>query len=340
MAIMTKDVGIDLGTTNTSVYVKGRGVVVSEPSILVISKDDPRKIRAVGDEAAFLLGRATDELIMVEPISNGKIINLSMAKMLIQYFLRKAVGASFLSPPTVIVSAPCGLDDVERKALVETVRQAGAKHVHIVYKPFLAGIGSGLPVYDAIGSMVVDIGGGTTDGSVLSLGGSVVSQSIRMGGRQIDQAIIDYMAHNYEMSISRQTAESIKMDLASAMKMRDEEVRKVIVRGRDRQNPRAMSVSLTSNQVFEAIREPCKAIVSSIKWVLSRTPPELSADILRTGIHLTGGAAQLFALDRYISNELGIPVLLAKDAADCTVLGLGYLTENIQLVTDADKDRS
>ena len=337
MAFIPPEIGIDLGSTNISVYVRKRGIVVSEPAILVIDKEDQRQVRAVGDEASYLLGRATNDLIPVEPIRAGLPTHFELAQILIKYFVRKAIGNSYIGRPTILVSAPCGMKDIDEKALREAVVLSGTRggRVHIIQKPFLAGIGSGLPVYDPVGSMVVDIGGGTTDVAVLSLGGVVISQSIQVGGMRMDQAIMDYMQREFQMSIGRQTAEAIKMDLASAMPLT--EPRTITVRGRDQQHPRAMTVELSSTQAYEAIREPCKAILAAIRWVLERTPPELAADIMRTGIHLTGGCAQLFALDQYISSELGIPVLLAREPADCTILGLGYLTENIHLVTGTDK---
>lgn len=330
MPFLAPDIGIDLGTNNTSVYVKGRGIVINEPTLVVIDREDRRKVRAVGDEARFLLGRSPESLVPVFPIKAGIISDFDMTEIMLRYFLRKAIGASLLNKPTVILSIPCGLADVNRKALKEAVQRAGAKRSFLVEKPFAAAIGSGLPVYDPVGSMVVDVGAGTTDVAIVSLGGLVVSQSIQVGGNKFDEAILQFLKRECGVVVGRQTAESVKKDLASAVPLEDP--RKVLVRGINQLNASAGTVEFSSVQAYQAITEPCSAILGAIKWVLERTPPELAADIVRSGIHLTGSGAQLFALDKYISGHLGIPVLLAREPGDCTILGIGYLTENIHLV--------
>jgi rod shape-determining protein MreB len=254
---------------------------------------------------------------------------------MLKYFFRKAIGVSYLGKPRVIVSVPCNLDDVNRKALTEAIRYAGAKHVFLIEKPFASAIGTGLPVYDPVGSLVVDIGAGTTDVAVISLGGLVVSQSVQVGGNKFDEALVDYLRRECGILVSNQTAENIKKDLASALPT--EESRSILVRGINQLNTSAGTVSFSSGQAYEALRGPCSAIVKAIRWVLERTPPELAADIMRDGIHLTGDSARLFALDRYISENVGIPVLLARDPGDCCILGIGYLTENMQLVSPQGK---
>ena len=227
------------------------------------------------------------------------------------------------------------MDDVNRKALTEAIRMAGARHVFLIEKPFASAIGTGLPVYDPIGSLVVDIGAGTTDIAVISLGGLVVSQSVQVGGNKFNEAIADYLRRECNILIGSQTADNIKKDLASALPLN--ETRTIMVRGVNQLNTSAGTVSFTSDQAYDAVKNPCGAIVKAIRWVLERTPPELAADIMKSGIHLTGDGAKLFALDRYISESLGMPVLLARDPGDCCILGIGYLTENIQLVTPQDK---
>ena len=331
MPVMAPDIGIDLGTETTCVYVRGRGIVISEPTLVVLERENRKSVRAVGDEASFLYGRSPDELIAVSPIKNGQVSDFDLTELMLRYFLRKAIGASYLNKPRVIVSVPCGLNDVNRKALTEAVRAAGAKHVFLIEKPFAAAIGTGLPVYDPIGNLVVDIGAGTTDVAVISLGGLVVSQSVQVGGNKLDDALIDYLRRQCNILVGQQTAENIKKDLVSAMPL--EEARSVLVRGINQLNTSAGTVRLTSNQAYEAVKAPCGAIIKAIRWVLERTPPELCADIMRGGIHLTGDGARLFALDRFISESLGIPVLLARDPGDCCILGIGYLTENIQLIS-------
>ena len=335
MAFFAPDIGIDLGTSNTVVYVRGRGIVISEPTMVVVDSGNKRSVRAVGDDAKFLLGRTSDALTVVRPIRGGSISDFDMTEMVLRYFMRKAIGVSHVVKPKVVVSIPAGLPAVARKAVSEAAEIAGAKTVYLIEKPFAAAIGSGLPVYEPVGSMVVDIGGGTTDVAVVSLGGLVVAQSVQVGGVKMDEAIINYIKREFNMLIGDRTAEDVKLDLASAMPL--SEGRQVRIRGRDLLSPQAMDIEFTSAQAHEAIKEPCRAILAAIKWVLERTPPELAADIMRSGIHLTGGGAQLFAMDQFIATELGIPVLIAKEPEDCTVMGLGYLVENMQLLASIGK---
>ena len=336
MPFWAPDIGIDLGTDQVHLYVRGRGIVISEPSLVVLDRESRHTVRAVGDEAAFMLGRSPDRLSPVWPIRNGQVADFDVAELMLRYFVRKAIGVSYVGKPRVIVSVPCNLDDVNRKALSEAVRYAaGSRHVFLIEKPFAAAIGTGLPVYDPIGNLVVDIGAGTTDVAVISLGGLVVSQSIQVGGSKMDEAIVDYLRKECSLLVSRQTAENIKKDLAAALPL--EEPRTVLVRGINQLSTSAGTVNFTSDQAYNAVKGPCGAIIKAIRWVLERTPPELAADIMRGGIHLTGDASRLFALDRFISESLGIPVLLARDPGDCCILGIGYLTENIQLVSPNGK---
>ena len=335
MAFFAPEIGIDLGTSNTVVYVRGRGIVISEPTMVVIDSGNKRNVRAVGDEAKFLMGRTSEALTVVKPIKNGSIADFDLTEMLLRYFIRKAIGVSHVVKPKVVVSVPANLPAVARKAVSEAAEIAGAKTVYLIEKPFAAAIGSGLPVYEPVGSMVVDIGGGTTDVAIVSLGGIVVAQSVQVGGAKMDEAIINYIKREFNMLIGDRTAEDVKIDLATAMPL--VEGRQVRIRGRDLLSPQAMDIEFTSAQAYEALREPCRAIIAAIKWVLERTPPELAADIMRGGIHLTGGGAQLFAMDQFIATELGIPVLIAREPEDCTVMGLGYLVENMQLLASIGK---
>lgn len=335
MPLLAPDIGIDLGTENISVYVRGRGIVISEPSLVVLDRENRHTVLAVGDEARFLYGRTPDQLIAVSPIRNGQVADFDIAELMFKYFIRKAIGVSYLGKPRIIVSVPCGMDDVNRKALTEAIRMAGSKHVFLIEKPFASAIGTGLPVYDPIGSLVVDIGAGTTDVAVISLGGLVVSQSVQVGGNKFNEAITEFLRKECSILIGEQTAENIKKDLAAALPL--DESRSILVRGVNQLNTSAGTVQFSSEQAYEAVKNPCRAIVQTIRWVLERTPPELAADIMKSGIHLTGDGARLFALDRYISESLGMPVLLARDPGDCCILGIGYLTENIQLVTPQDR---
>lgn len=338
MAFFAPDIAIDLGTTNTLVYVKGRGIVINEPTIVVTETSNRHNVRAVGDEAQYLLGRTNTAYTVTLPIRAGTISDFDMTEVLVRYFMRKAIGVNHVIRPKVLVSVPSTLPAVNRKAMEEAVTAAGAKRVWLVEKPYAAAIGTGLPVFQPTGSMVVDIGGGTTDVAVVSLGGLVVCRSIPVGGDKMDEAVANYLKRQ-SLLISAQTAEEVKIDLGSAMPTT--ETRRIRVRGRDAVTVSiAKDVEFSNQQCYEALREPCKTILSAVQWVLERTPPELAGDIMRTGIHLTGGGAGLFAIDRFIAAELGIPVLIAKEPMDCTITGLGYLTENIYLMDSIGKQHS
>ena len=332
MLFSTPDVAVDLGTVNTMVYVRGKGIVISEPTLAVVEARDRHLVRAIGDEASYLLGRTRDTLKAIRPIRDGALADADTTEILLRYFIRKAIGASHLLRPRVLVSIPANLDAVSRRALKEAVQRAGARKVYFVEKALASAIGSGLPAYEPIGSMIVDIGGGTTDAAVVSLGGIVVAQSIQVGGEKMDEAIINYLKKNSSMLIGGKAADSLKIDMASAMPVTGES-RVVHVRGFDLLSARVMDAEFTASQAHDAVTEPCMAVLASIRWVLERTPPELAADVMRGGIHLTGGAAQLLGLDKFIATQLGIPVALAREAEDATILGMGYLLENSDLLT-------
>ena len=330
MHFFAPDIGIDLGSSNTQIYVKKRGIAISEPTLVVVSGTNRKQVLSVGDEARRERGRTNSSKTLVYTIRNGAIADFDMTALMIRYFMRKAIGVSNVVKPKVVVSVPAGMDDVNRKAITEAVRSCGVSKVYLIEKPLAAALGSNLPVYDPVGSMVVDIGGGTTDVAVVSLGGLVVSQSIPVGGAKMDEAIINHIKREVNMLIGERTAEDVTRDLASAMPISEE--RKVRIRGRDLLSPQAMDIDYTARQAHGAIHEPCRAIIAAIKWVLERTPPELAADVMRTGIHLTGRVAQLNAMDQFIATELGIPVLIAKEPGDCTALGLGYIVENMAML--------
>lgn len=331
MEIIAPDVAIDLGSSNTLIYVRKRGIVINEPTVVLVSTNNRHLVHAVGSDALRLMGRTIDTLTAIRPIKNGVIEDFDSAEAMVRFFLRKAVGVSHLVNPRVLVSVPVGMPPVQRKAMIEAVTIGGGrkKNVFLVEKPLAAAIGTGLPVYEPTGTMVVDVGGGTTDTAVVSLGGIVVAQSIPVGGTHMDEAIVDYLKRSSNMLIGARTAENVKIDLASAMPVADG--RRVHIRGRDVLSAHAINVEFSASQAYEALKDPCMAILASVKWVLERTPPELAADIMRTGIHLTGGASQLFALDQYLATHLGLPVLLAKEPGDCTVNGLAYLIEHSEL---------
>ena len=330
MGIVAHDLGVDLGTSNTLVYVKHKGIVISEPTIVVVESTGDRKILAVGDDARIMLGRTTEGILAVRPMREGVITDFDMTVEMIRYFIHKAIGSSYLVRPRLFLSFPCSISPIERRAVSEASKQAGARKVFLVEKPFLSALGSGLPVYDPNGCMVVDIGGGTTDVAVISLGGVVISHSVRVGGTKMDEAILNFIKHEFNIVIGDRTAEEVKLDLGSALPLRDE--RRARIRGRDMVTNLPQTTEITSTQIYEALHEPCLAILGAIKWVLERTPPELAADIMHNGLYLTGGGSLLYGMDQLIASELGIPVLLSKEPMDCAALGLGNIIENYELL--------
>lgn len=330
MGFVAHDLGVDLGTSNTLVYVKHKGIMISEPTIVVVDAGNERKVRAVGDDAKIMLGRTTEGVMAVRPMREGVITDFDMTEIMIQYFMRKAIGSSYLVKPRLFLSYPCSISAIERRAVGEAAKYAGSRKVLLVEKPFAAALGSGLPVFDPNGCMVVDIGGGTTDAAVISLGGVVISHSVRVGGVKMDEAIIDFIKREFNILIGDRTAEEVKLDLGSALPLRDE--RRARIRGRDMVTNLPQTTEITSTQIYEALHEPCMAILGAIKWVLERTTPELAADIMHNGLYLTGGGSLLYGMDQLIASELGIPVLLSKEPMDCAALGLGNIIENYELL--------
>ena len=330
MGFVAHDLGVDLGTSNTLVYVKHKGIMISEPTIVVVDAGNERRVRAVGDDAKIMLGRTTEGVMAVRPMREGVITDFDMTEIMIQYFMRKAIGSSYLVKPRLFLSYPCSISAIERRAVGEAAKYAGSRKVMLVEKPFAAALGSGLPVFDPNGCMVVDIGGGTTDAAVISLGGVVISHSVRVGGVKMDEAIIDFIKREFNILIGDRTAEEVKLDLGSALPLRDE--RRARIRGRDMVTNLPQTTEITSTQIYEALHEPCMAILGAIKWVLERTSPELAADIMHNGLYLTGGGSLLYGMDQLIASELGIPVLLSKEPMDCAALGLGNIIENYELL--------
>lgn len=334
MAIIAPDIGIDIGTANTRVYVKKKGIVIDEPSMLVADRGGRHAVRAIGEEARVLAGRTANDVMEVRPLSEGMIRDFDMTQLMLQYFVRKAIGASRLVKPRAILTIPCRVTPIERRAVKRAAVYAGVRsgenQLFLIDKPFASALGLGLPVFDAVGSMVVDIGGGTCEAAVISLGGVVASRSIRMGGIKMDEEIIAYVKSEFNIVIGERTAEDVKMALGAALPLKEE--RRVLVRGRDMITRLPQTAELSSTRVYEALQGPCNAVLSAIEHVLARTPPELLGDIMRSGIHLTGGGAQLFGLDQFIAQELQMPVLLARDPMNSAVLGVGHLADNIELL--------
>ncbi|ONI43299.1 rod shape-determining protein [Candidatus Epulonipiscioides gigas] len=324
-----KDMGIDLGTANTLVFVKGRGIVVNEPSVVAI-KERTNQILAVGDEAKQMIGRVPGNIVAIRPLRDGVIADFNTTEAMIRYFIGKAQKQSFFSiKPRVVVCVPSGVTTVERRAVEEATIKAGAKQALIMEEPMAAAIGSNLRVEEPTGNMVVDIGGGTTDVAVISLGGIVASKSLRIAGDEFDEYIVSYIKKEYNLMIGERTSEQIKMTIGAALESKTDE-RNMEIRGRDLVTGLPKILSITSSEITNAIKEPVNAIIEAIKATLEKTPPELAADIMESGIVLTGGGALLSGLDTLISAETGMPVRVADEPLDCVARGTGLALENIE----------
>ena len=326
------DLAIDLGTANTLIYVRDRGIVLDEPSVVSIRTDaaagGKRTVQAVGAEAKLMLGRTPGNLQAIRPMKDGVIADFTVTEQMLKYFIKKVHDTRMLRPsPRIIICVPCGSTQVERRAIRESAIGAGARQVYLIEEPMAAAIGAGLPVADATGSMVVDIGGGTTEVGVISLGGVVYANSVRVGGDRMDEAIISYIRRNYGMLIGEATAEQIKKKMGSAFP--GAEVLEMEVKGRSLAEGVPRSFNVSSNEILEALTEPLNAIVSAVKMALEQTPPELGSDIAEKGMVLTGGGALLRDLDRLLMEETGLPVIVADDPLTCVVRGSGRALEEM-----------
>ena len=330
MGFFSPEIGIDLGTNNVLFYVAGRGVGLREPSLVVVKGDASREVVAVGEDARLMLGRMPVGYVTVHPVRQGVIADFEMTEVMLRYFIRRAIGVNFIGRPRMVLTVPSEITAMERRAVEEAVTRAGGRLAHVVDSPIAAALGCGLPVYEPMGSMIVDIGGGTTEVGVCSMGSLVVSKSLRLAGNAMDDAISAFVKREKNLLIGDRTAEDIKIDLGRAMALM--EPQRAMMRGRDLVTGLPQVTELDSDQIYEALQEPLREILSAIIWVLERTPPELGADVMRTGIHLTGGSAQLPGLDQFIAAETGIPVQVARNPLDCTVLGAGYLASNLELL--------
>ncbi|MEI7025238.1 rod shape-determining protein [Paenibacillus sp. y28] len=326
----TKDLGIDLGTANTLVYVKGKGIVVREPSVVAL-RTDTKTIEAVGNDAKKMIGRTPGNIRAVRPMKDGVIADFDTTATMINYFLKQAQKTRALFPrrPNVMVCVPSGITAVEKRAVEDATKQAGAKDAFTIEEPFAAAIGADLPVWEPTGSMVVDIGGGTTEVAVISLGGIVTSRSIRVAGDEMDEAIIQYIKRTYNLMIGERTAEQLKMEIGSATYLDVNETMEI--RGRDLVSGLPKTLSVTAEEIADALADTVSAIVDAVKVTLEKCPPELSADIMDRGIVLTGGGALLRNLDKLLSSETGMPVIVADNPLDCVAIGTGRALENIHL---------
>ena len=321
------DLGIDLGTANTLVYASSKGIIIQEPSVVAIDKNS-NNILAVGIEAKKMLGRTPGNVVAVRPLRDGVIADFESTEAMLKHFIRKAHNRASFIHPRIIVGVPSGITGVEKRAVLDATFQAGAREAYLIEEPMAAAIGSNLPVSEPTGSMVVDIGGGTTEVAVISLGGIVVSRSVRVGGDELDEAIILHCRENYRLLIGERTAEEIKIQIGSAYPLKEEKT--IEVRGRDLVSGLPKTFTITSLEIREALKEPINTIVDAIRHTLEKTPPELSSDIIDTGIVITGGVALLKGLAHHIQNETDISVYVAEDPLSCVANGTGKALEEIE----------
>ncbi|NLM28279.1 MAG: rod shape-determining protein [Clostridiaceae bacterium] len=324
-----RDIGIDLGTANTLVHMKGRGVVLREPSVVAIN-NNTGEVLSVGLDAKNMIGRTPGNITAIRPMKDGVIANFQITQGMIRYFIRKVIGNNRILRPRVVVCVPSGVTEVEKRAVIDATLQAGAKEAYLIEEPMAAAIGAGLPVEEPTGSMVVDIGGGTSEVAVISLGGIVVSRSLRIAGDELDDAIVHYVKKEYNLMVGERTAEDIKIKVGSAYPVNDDQ--KYSISGRDLVTGLPRDLLITAAEVREALAETVNAIVDSIRYTLEKTPPELAADIMEKGIMLTGGGALLIGLDKLIFHETGIPVNIAEYPLDCVAIGTGKVLEELELL--------
>ncbi len=332
---LSADMAIDLGTANTLVYVKGRGIVLNEPSVVAIAEVRGRKhVLAVGEEAKQMLGRTPGNVRAIRPMRDGVIADFEVAEEMIKYFIRKVHNRRSFASPLVIVCVPSGSTPVERRAIQESAESAGARRVFLIEEPMAAAIGAGLPVTEPTGSMVVDIGGGTTEVAVLSLGGIVYSRSVRVGGDKMDEAIISYMRRNHNLLVGEGSAERIKEEIGTACPPDDGEGRTMEIKGRDLMNGVPKEITISERQIADSLAEPVSNIIEAVKVALEHTAPELAADIVDKGIVLTGGGALLGNMDFVLRHATGLPVSIADDPLSCVVLGTGRALEEMKKLKD------
>ena len=328
LSFLGRDMAVDLGTANTLVYVRGRGIVLNEPSVVAINTNTG-KIVAVGLEAKRMIGRTPGNIVAVRPLKDGVIADFDDTEKMLRYFIQKVHKRRHFAKPRIVVAVPSGITGVEQRAVKEAGYQAGARRVYIIEEPMAAAIGSGLPVYEPTGNMVVDIGGGTTEVAIISLGGIVTSQSVRVGGDELDQAIISFSKKEYSLMLGERTAEEIKMAIGSAYPGGDDEPHAEI-RGRDLVSGLPKTVVISAEEVRRAIEEPVNSIVDAVKTTLDKCPPELSGDIMDRGIALTGGGALLKNLDERLREETGMPIHLVDNPLDSVALGTGKCVEDFE----------
>jgi rod shape-determining protein MreB len=330
----SSDLAIDLGTANTLVYAKGKGIVVSEPSVVAVTKDGrgPDKVRAVGREAKEMLGRTPGNVVAIRPMKDGVIADFEITEAMLRYFINRVHNRSTMVRPRIVVAVPSGITEVEKRAVRESAMSAGAREVYLIEEPMAAAIGAGLPVTEPSGNMIVDIGGGTTEVAVLSLSGIVYSNSTRVGGDKMDEAIINYVKRKYNLLIGERTAELVKVSIGTAYPI--DAIQSMEIKGRDLVAGVPKTLELKSDEICEALAEPVNTVVEAVKIALESTPPELSADIVDKGIVMTGGGALLTNLDLLLREATGLPVMLAEDPLTAVVLGTGRCLDELELLRE------
>lgn len=329
--MFSKDIGIDLGTANTLVFLRGKGVIMREPSVVAVDRRDDT-VKYVGKEAKEVIGRTPSSIEAVRPLKDGVIADYDITASMLKIFVKKAIKSTFLSRPRIMICIPSGVTDVERRAVRDAAFKVGAKQVSIIPEPMAAAIGANLPIDEATGNMVVDIGGGTTEVAVISLNGIVASRSVRVAGDELDNAIINYIKKKYNLLIGERTAEDIKISIGSAFPYENEE--NYEIKGRNLMDGLPKNIFITPEEIRLALADPVEAIIDAIKTTLEQTPPELSADIIDHGITLTGGGALLHGLDKLITRETGMPVHIAENPLDCVAEGTGKALENLDLLAE------
>ena len=326
MGFFAQDIGIDLGTANILVHVRGEGIVAREPSVVAIDQNT-ESILAVGDSAKEMIGRTPGNIVAIRPLKEGVIADFGVTRIMLRYFLRKVNARGVVTKPRVVICVPSGVTAVERRAVRDAAYQAGAREVYLIEEPMAAAIGAGLPVEMATGSMVLDVGGGTSEVAVISLGGIVTSKSLRIAGDEFDNAILNYCRREFNVLIGERTAEQIKLEIGSAYPKPNDDV--IEIKGRNMVDGLPMGIKVSGYEIFGALREPLRTIIEALKVTLEKTPPELAADIMERGIMLTGGGALLSGFDKLIEKETGMPAILADNPLDCVALGTGKVLDEI-----------
>jgi rod shape-determining protein MreB len=339
LGMFSNDLAIDLGTANTLVYLKGKGVVVSEPSVVAVQKDSmgQRKVLAVGTDAKNMLGRTPGSIVAIRPMKDGVIADFDITEEMLRYFIRKIHNRKALVRPRIVICVPSGITQVEKRAVKESAESAGAREVYLIEEPMAAAIGAGLPITEASGNMIVDVGGGTTEVAIISLAGIVYAKSVRVGGDKMDEAIAQHLKRKYNLLIGERTSEAIKIQLGSAFpetvsSPKEGWAETMEVKGRDLVSGIPKTLEIGADEIRDALSEPINAIVEAVRIALERTPPELAADIVDKGIVLAGGGALLRNLDQLLREETGLPVVIAEDPLSCVVLGSGKVLDELDLL--------